>query len=150
MAHPPGRGWFEAVVDLDPARATVTPLLGTYKNESENGMLNVSGDQAWIVNEGRIHRYDLANLDEPQQVFQLPQELTRGRKVFRTVTDLTMTSDGRHFVLDSHIGNQYHIGTVEVASGTYRELASFGNNHHHTICSRHDPNLFLINRRALD
>ena len=34
-----------------------------------------------------------------------------------------MTSDGRHFIIDSHIGN-HHIGTVKVASGAIR-LASF-------------------------
>ena len=140
-------GWFDAVVNLDPATPTVTPLLGTYKQQSDNGTLNNSGDAAWIVNEDRIFCYQASQLEQqPQQVFELPKDLVKGRKVFRLVTDLTRTCDGKFFVLDSWVGNQYHVGIVELATGEYRTLGSFANDHSHTICSRHDPNLFLINQ----
>ena len=145
--HPPAKSGlvYEAVVNLDPNQPTAAPILSSYRPESANALLNAAGDQAWIVNEDRIHRYDVTRLDQPELVFELPKEVARGRKVFRLVTDLTRTCDQKHFILDSWVGNQYHIAAVEVATGAQvtRHLA---NDHSHTICSRHDPNLFLINQ----
>ena len=142
MLPMPNRGWYEAVVDLNPATATVRPILGSFGPYAANGMLNAVGDQLWTPLEDRIYRYDYAALDQPREVFRLPDEITRGRMVHRLVTDLTRTADGRYYVLDSWIGNQFHLGVADCQDGSYRELASFGNEHHHAICASMIPTCF--------
>jgi hypothetical protein len=74
----------------------------------------------------------------------MPPEIIDNRQPFSLVTDLTLSADGRHFLLDSHIGNQWLISLAEVATGRITPLRSFFDCHHHAQFSPVAPDLMLI------
>lgn len=82
----------------------------------------------------------------PEVFFRVPRELAGGRKVFRLATELTLTADGRWFVLDMQIGGQWLVALLEKETGDFTPLQWFGHNHHHAICSPVHPELFLISQ----
>lgn len=141
---PPLRKWRTAAISLDPQHPEVKNFPATTMTlQSGNGLLNEAGDVAWIpVHEG-IYRFSFEG--ETEQVFRLPPSEIEGRHLFRLVTDLTLSSDGKNFLLDSWIGNQWQLGLADRETGEYTRLRCFGRDHHHGIFSSHDPDLFLIN-----
>ena len=146
-AHLPSRRYHSATVNLDPSNPEVVPMPATWVAvDSGNPMLESDGSIAYIPIEDRIYRFDMKDPNNPEEVFRLPKDIIKGRRLYRLVTNLTSTSDGKYWILDSWIGNQWHLGKVDRATGTYELMSTFGHNHHHAISSLHDPNLFIINQ----
>ena len=81
-AHLPGRRYHSATVNLDPSTPDIVPLPATWSAlESGNAMLEGDGSVAYIPIEDRIYRFDMKDPTNPKEVFRLPKEVIKGRKV---------------------------------------------------------------------
>lgn len=140
-SHPPlKKEQTLAAVSLDPDQPDYRWFDGALM--SGNFMLNESGDGAWVpINDGIYFQPFTGSIEE---TWRLDKSFLQGRHLWRLVTDLTSSPDGRYFLLDSYIGNRWLISLVDRQTGEHIELRWFGRGHHHTIYSRHDPELFMV------
>ncbi len=139
---PPARTAQLAVASLDPAAPELRLLPGIFPRG--NPLLAPDGEAAWVPVEDRILR--VTPEGEAEEVVRFPEELLGGRHLFRLVTDLTMSADGRCFALDSHVGSRFLIATADVATGEVTPLRWFFKDHHHVAFSPVDPHLLLVNQ----
>lgn len=161
------KGWYFLTPDIGPAgrhlwfRVSFPPATHGYiaildlENPADEGrwfphlpftgnpILDETGERAYVPMGDAI--YTVTTDGAAERLFKMPKQVLKGRHLFRLVTDLTLSSDGRTFLLDSVIGNQSVIGLVDRESGEYTALRTFPRQHHHTIFSLHDPTLFLVN-----
>ncbi len=140
-AWPPSRRWTLAAARLAPDRPEVRVFPAA--DWPGNPLLVPEGDAAYVAIGDGLYRLPFDG--EAEEVARMPAEIIRRRYLFRLVTDLTMSCHGRHFLLDSHIGNRWLISLVDVASGELKPLKWFSREHHHAAFSLHDPELFMVN-----
>lgn len=141
VAHPPSREWTTAAVNLDPANPEVRHY--PHSVSAGNPMLAPDGETAWLPVADGLYEQPFGG--SPREILRLPPKLMGGRHLFSLVTDLSLSADGRRFLLDSHIGNRWLIATADRETGEVTPLRWFGNRHHHAVFSRHDPDLFMVN-----
>ncbi len=140
--HPPARHWFCCLVSLEDPEAGIREFPATFG--STNPMLNDDGRIAFVPVHDGIYEQDAKG--SLRERFRLPRELVGGRHLYHLVTDLSLSCDGRTFLLDVEIGNRWLIATVDRESGECTPLQWFGSRHHHAFFSRHDPKLFMVNQ----
>jgi len=63
------------------------------------------------------------------------------RPVHRLATHLTLSADGRHLLLDGHVGNHWFVGVGDVAGGAVRILKEFPRHMNHGQFSPTDLDL---------
>jgi hypothetical protein len=66
------------------------------------------------------------------------------RQLRRLATHLSLSADGRHFLLDGEIGNHWFVGLGDTQSGEVTILKELIHHHNHAQFSTTDPELFLI------
>lgn len=81
---------------------------------------------------------------EPRIICTLNDKYIAGRRLTRLATHLTVSADGKYFLLDGEIGNHWFIAVGDRATGEVRVIKEFPNNHNHAQFSTIDPNLFLL------
>ena len=137
---PPTRSSILAAVCLDPAdpRIRLFPACALRGNP----LLTPAGDAVYApVHDGiYLQPFD----GEPREIVRMPAEIVQNRHLWNVVVDLTVSADGKHFLLDSHIGNRWLISLADVASARVRPLRWFARCHHHAVFSPVDPDLFLV------
>jgi hypothetical protein len=141
VAHPPARQWTSAAVSLDPDQPQIRHF--PHAVSAGNPMLTADGGTAWLPIADGIYEQPFDG--EPREVFRLPRELLQGRQLHGLVTDLSLSTDNRRFLLDCHIGNRWLLATVDRLDASFTPLRWFGNRHYHAVFSRHDPDLFMVN-----
>lgn len=140
-AFPPSRTWFLAVASLDPARPTLrwfpqAPM-------AQGGpILTPAGDAVFMPIHDGVHRITADG--GTTEIARLPPEWVGHRHLFAVSSNLTRSADGRHLVLDSHIGNRWLISLLELATGRVTPLRWFHHCHHHAQFSPVDPELILL------
>ncbi len=141
VLYPPAKQACLAAVRLDADQ----PDMRTYPEAvmAGNPLIAADGEGAWVPIDDGIHWRPFDGSLET--VFRMPTDVIANRHLFRVVTDLTLSCDGRWFVLDSHIGNRYLISLVERETAAFTPLRWFPFNHHHAFFSPHDPDLFMVN-----
>lgn len=107
-------------------------------------MILPPGDVALVPMHNAIYRVSVDGSYSP--VVKLPDQFRQNRFVYRIVTDLTRSCDGRTLLMDSHIGNRWLMWTADMKTGKTAALAWFGSDHMHSAFSKHDPSLFLVNQ----
>ncbi len=139
-SFPPSRQWFPAAVCLDPD----DPRFRTFPGfvGGGNPVLIDGGSAAYVTSKDEIYRQPLDG--QPELIFKMPGDVTQGRHLFTLVTDLSISADGKYFVLDSRIGNRWLISTVEIATGEITPLRWFHRCHHHAVFSPTDPEQILV------
>lgn len=137
---PPSRRGCLAAVCLDPAQPRIELLPATMA--AGNPLLLAEGDAVYAPIEDGIYR---VNVDgEVAPVLRLPAELIANRRLTTLAVDLTLSADGRYFLLDTHIGNRWVVCLGEAATGVVTPLRSFFRCYHHGVFSPTDPELFMI------
>ena len=139
-AFPPARHWHLAVCCLDPDE----PMIRHFPHvvPSANPRIIEDGRKVYVAVGDAIWTCDIeGNLE---QVLRMPRELVGGRHLFRLLTTITISADGRYFVLDSEIGNRWLISLGEIATGKVIPLRWFSGSHHHAMFSPVDPELFMM------
>ena len=143
---PPSLARFPAIVDLQELQIRYFPqAVGNGGPTSEcTPMVTPAGDSAYVGIGDGIH---LLHVDgSMREIGRMPSEILRGRHLFRLATDITMSCDGRWFVLDSHIGNGWLISLMDTQTGEVRPLRWFTTDHTHAAFSLHDPGLIQLNQ----
>jgi hypothetical protein len=77
-------------------------------------------------------------------VFTLPEDYIAGRRLDRLATHLSLSADGRSFLLDGSLGSHWFVGTAELETGEFRLIREFDTHHNHALFSPVDPELFTI------
>ena len=80
------------------------------------------------------------------RVITLPPEYIKNRHLFHLVNHLSLSCDGRYFLLDGLAGNVFFVGKGDVKTGEVTILHEFDNCHDHAQFSPVDPNRFLLAR----
>jgi hypothetical protein len=81
---------------------------------------------------------------EPEVICTLDEAFVNQRAFGRLATHLTMSADGKYFLLDGAVGGHWFVGLGDRESGEVRILHEFARNHNHAQFSSTDPELFLI------
>lgn len=146
--------WFYAAVPPSPHR-----MLGAVSMDSsdprillfpasagcgESPLVAPEGDAAYFALPPSVWRQPVAG--QAEVVCTLPPDLApeRGRQVTRMVSHLTLSADGRRFVLDGERGLHWFVAIGDLQTGRITLLKEFGRKYNHAQFSPVDPNLFLI------
>jgi hypothetical protein len=139
--HPPGLPRSLAVASLDPANPVIRAFPQT-AGANESPCVAPEGDAAYFTLRDAVYRVDVEG--KVTLIAHLPSEFVANRRIFRITTHLTMSADGKYFLLDGEIGNAWYVATAEIATGTVKILHEFGRKHNHGQFSPVDPDLFLL------
>ncbi len=136
---PPSKRPYPAVVSLDASN----PVLRYFPYAmSGNPLVTPAGDAVWLGIDDGIYRLDVSG--DLRVVGRLPPDWAGARRLYGLVTDMSRSADGRHFVLDSHIGNEWVVSTMALADGAAQVVQRFSRCFHHTVFSPRDPSLIMI------
>jgi Tol biopolymer transport system component len=145
VAFPPNRQRMLAVVSLDPAK----PLIKLFPQAgftSASPMVARESTPAttavYFCMANSVYRMDLDG--STQIVCTVPEDYIGRRNYGRTATHLTMSADGKYFLLDGDLGNFWWVGVGDIETGEVEILKEFGSHHNHAQFSPTDPRLFLI------
>ncbi|MCD6364890.1 MAG: hypothetical protein J7M14_03355 [Planctomycetes bacterium] len=140
-AFPPNRGRMLGVVSLDPSAPEIRffPQGGF---TSASPMVAPQSDAVYFCMGPSVYRMNLAG--RTQTICTLSEEFINGRNYNRLATHLSMSADGKYFLLDGDIGAGWWVGLGEIATGEVRILKQFGNHHNHAIFSPTEADLFVI------
>lgn len=139
VAFPPSFTWHLAVLALD----TTDPIIRWFPQTlSGSPLVAPEGDHVWVPIEDGIYRLDTnGNVTE---ILRLPPDMVGHRSLSHLVVELTRSADGRHFLLDSRIGEEWLVSLAEIATGELRVLHRFDRAYFHAAFSPVDPDLFMI------
>lgn len=129
------------VVSLDPGE----PVIKHFPQAGFTGaspMVAPEGDAVYFCVGSGVYKMDLAG--KIDVVCALTKEQVRYRHFSRIATHLTLSVDGKYFLLDGDLGNFWWVGLGDVQTGEVRILKEFANHHDHAQFSPIDPDLFLI------
>jgi len=144
-AFPPAPMRTLGVVCLDPDEPMIRHYPATqFHRESPLVLPSAEGVGIYFSAGPRIWKQPLEGEVEP--VARLDPDYIAGRVGASSglATHLTLSADGRHFLLDFEVGNQWVVGVADRASGEITVLHELGRKHNHGQFSLHDPDLFLI------
>lgn len=140
-AFPPNPGKTLGVCSLDPTR----PLIRHFPHAGPVGastLVAPEGDAAFFALDDAVWRVDVDGRVE--RLCWLPASYLAGRHLWRLATHLTLSADGRHFLLDGHAGATWFVALAPRAGGEATVIGEFQANHNHGQFSPVDPALFLI------
>lgn len=103
----------------------------------------VSGTVFWAARES-IWRLSPTESAKPELVNSLPAEFVRNRTVHRLATHLTLSADGKAFLIDAALGLQWVLGSLPVDGGDFELWHRFDRNYNHAQFSPTDPDLVLF------
>ncbi len=129
-----------SVVSLDPK----APLIRNFPHAMPKGcpLVAPEGNAIYFCMRESVYKMDLDG--KLTKIVRLDKDFIRGRKVGRLVSHLTMSADGKHFLLDGAIGNHWYVGLGEIETGKVKILKEFARHYNHAQFSPVDPELFLI------
>jgi len=142
-AYPPSPQRMLAVVGLDPDEASIRVFHDTCF-WSASPMVAPEGDAACFCSRDAVWRKGLDGSIE--RLCRLPAEMkadVRGR-LTHLGTHLTLSADGKHFLLDGRIGNQWFVALGDPRGGGVEVLHTFQRHYNHAQFSPTDPELFMI------
>ena len=79
-------------------------------------------------------------------VGSIPDDYINKRQVYWVSTHLTMSSDGKYFLVDGKIGDDYFISLMDAKTGEFKLLHEFPYCHNHAQFSPVNPKHFLLPR----
>ena len=76
----------------------------------------------------------------------IPGDYINNRHIYWISSHLSISADGKYFLVDGCIGNDFFVGTIETATGKFNLLHEFPNVHDHALFSPVNPKQFLFPR----
>ena len=141
VAFPPSPHKFLASFSLDPAQPEKHLYLQAGFS-SASPMVAPEGDAAYFAMGAMVYRIALDGT--LTKICTLSDEYIDHRLLRRLATHLTLSADGRHFLLDGEIGSHWFVGLGDVHSGGVTIVKQFAHHFNHAQFSPTDPELFLI------
>jgi hypothetical protein len=142
VAWPPSRARTLAVVSRDPANPFVRHFPQTQFPTAHPRVAPDGG--VWFGSGPTIFRMDCAG--NTRRIFTLSDDIIAGRELKRLATHLSLSADGKFFLLDGAIGDTWFVGTAELDSGKFHLIREFDAQHNHAQFSPVDPGLFMVAR----
>jgi hypothetical protein len=140
-AFPPSPHKFLASFSLDPTRPEKHLYLQAGFS-SASPMVAPEGDAAYFAMGASVYRIALDGT--LTRICTLSDDYIDHRLLRRLATHLTLSADGRHFLLDGEIGSHWFVGLGDVHSGEVTIIKQFAHHFNHAQFSTTDPELFLI------
>lgn len=140
-AFPPGAPKTLGVVSLDPDN----PMIRHFPGDTFSGaspMVAPEGDAVYFCLGLSVWRQPLEG--EPKVICSLDEAWVNKRRLRRLATHLTLSADGRYFLLDGDIGDHWWVGLGDRKTGEVEILKEFARHHNHAQFSTVDPEIFLI------
>ncbi len=138
---PPSPSRTLGVVGLDPERPFIRHFPQAQFNE-ESPMVDPEGNGIFFCARESVWHMDLEG--KTRAVCTLGNDYIQNRQLRRLATHLSLSADGRFFLLDGEVGNHWFVGLGDRASGEVRILKEFAHHHNHAQFSPVDPELFTI------
>lgn len=142
IAHPPEKSWYICALRLDPDH----PEIRTFPHLRMTGnlWLDPSGQVAYVPATDKVLRQHVDG--QVDEVLRIDPDLKRQRHLFVLGDDLSSSCDGRYFLFDSHIGDEFIVWLHDRHTGEQRVVHRFTRKMHHAMFSLHDPELFFIHQ----
>jgi hypothetical protein len=105
-------------------------------------MIAPEGDAVYYCSGPSVWRKHIAA--DPECICTLSDDYIAGRRLDRLATHLTLSADGKYFLLDGAIGNHWFVALGDRESGRTNVLHEFPRHYNHGQFSPVDPSLFLI------
>lgn len=141
-SFPPNQLRTLGCVSLDPDN----PLIRHFPQAGHMGgaspMVAPESDAAYFCMGPAV--YKLRVDGEVEVICSLQKDQIKNRHFSRIATHLTMSADGKYFLLDGDMGNFWWVGLGDIATGEVTILRTFGSHHDHGQFSPVDPELFII------
>ncbi len=138
---PPGEGRTLAAVSLDPDQPAIRHFSGSIFNDA-SPMVSEDGRGCYFCCRNGVWLQTIEG--EARRVVALPASIVRDRPVHRIATHLTLSADGRYFLLDSYIGLNWCVSIADRHTGEVTLLKEFTRCHNHGQFSPVDPKLFTL------
>jgi len=140
-AFPPGKPRTLGVVGLDAEAPMIRHFPGDAFS-SGSPMVAPESDAVYFCLGNSVWRQGIEG--EPQVACTLSEEWINKRRFNRLATHLTLSADGRYFLLDGDIGAHWWVGLGDRETGEVTVLHEFPRHYNHAQFSTVDPDLFLI------
>jgi len=140
-AFPPSPHKFLGAVSLDPAYPVKFhfPQAGF---TSASPLVAPSGDAVYFCMGPSVWRLDVRG--QLDKICTLDADYIRQRRLYRLATHLTLSADGRYFLLDGEVGNHWFVGAGDVQTGRVRIIKEFIHHFNHAQFSPVDPQVFIL------
>ena len=140
--YPPSPYKRLGVVCLDPDK----PFIRVFQEatfQAESPLVSRSGDSCYFASGIGVYEVNVAGA--VRSVLQVPQDILKNRSLTRLVTHLTMSADGKYFLLDgAFAGGIWFVALGDIATGEVRLLKEWTRHMNHAQFSPTDPALFSI------
>lgn len=140
-AFPPATYRTLGAVGLDPTDPQILHFPSA-QFSSVSPMVAPESDSAYFCLGRSVWRQPLVG--EPEVICALDGEFVNRRAFGPLATHLTMSADGKYFLLDGAVGGHWFVGLGDRESGEVRILKELARNYNHAQFSTTDPELFLI------
>jgi len=140
---PPNRQRTLAVVSLNPDKPVIRhfPQAGF---TCASPMLAPDGDAIYFCMSSSVYKMDIDG--DVSEICTMTKEDISYRQFNQIASHLTISADGKYFLLDGDMGNTWRVVIGNIETGETKLLKKFTSCHGHAQFSPHDPNLFLISR----
>ena len=140
---PPNREKSLAVVSLNPDQPMIKhfPQAGF---SAVSPMVAPEGNAVYFCMSSSVYKLEMDG--RVTEICTISKEDISYRQFSCIATHLTMSADGKYFLLDGNLGNTWRVGIGNIETGEVEILKKFTSNHNHAQFSTTDPNLFLIAR----
>ena len=142
-AHYPNPQPVLGCVSLDPD----DPWIKIYHHAAFSGespMVSPDSKGVYFACRDKVYYMDLSG--ELKVIAALPETYINNRHLYNLVTHLSLSCDGKYFLLDGHVGNVYFVAKADVKTGEVTILHEFDYCHDHGQFSPVDPERFLLAR----
>lgn len=140
-AFPPAQHQVLGAVCMDPDNPRIH-LLPEAEFCEVSPMVTPEGDAAYFCSGPSVWRISVDK--EITRICTLSEEYIDHRHLFRLASHLTVSADGKYFLLDGEVGNQWFVAVGDRRSGEVKVLHEFGRRYEHGQFSPVDPDLFLL------
>ena len=141
-AYPPDTSRTVCAVRLDPDRPEIREF--RHLRMTGNPWIDPAGETAYVPQADRVLRQEVEGGCE--EVLRIDSGLVAKRHLFNLVTNMSLSADGRYFLFDSQIGDEFIVWLHDLRDGNHSVVHRFPRKMHHSLFSFHDPELFLVNQ----
>jgi hypothetical protein len=140
-AFPPAAGHMLGVADLERQTVDLRPETGF--DDASPRVDDATGGAFWGA-AGAIWHTGPAGGDAVRLVNRIPAELVGGRLIQRLATHLTVSAEGRNFLIDARVGRESIIGALPLDGGDFDLWNRYDRNYNHGQFSPTDPELAML------
>ncbi|WP_159884791.1 hypothetical protein [Paenibacillus puerhi] len=138
--YPPATYRSLGVVSLDPDN----PFIQCFPEITLIGgpMIAPEGDAVYFCQDSHVWHFRIG--DKPRIICSMDKDYINGRTLYRMCSHLTMSADGKYFLLDGEVGNHWFIAIADKEKGTVEILKEFPRRYNHAQFNPTKPELFSM------